>query len=85
MTDRHIIELSCEHVITQISDYIDGEVSAELRLQIEAHVRGCKHCAAVLEGTSNTLHLLADGRLFALPEGFSERLQNRLARHFAQE
>jgi anti-sigma factor RsiW len=85
LTDRHILELSCEHVITQISNYIDGEISAELRLQVEAHVRGCKHCAAVLEGMSNTLHLLADGRLFELPEGFGERLQNRLAQHLAQE
>ena len=83
MSRNDIIEISCEHVIQQISDYIDGEVTPELRARIEDHIRGCKHCTAVLDGTTNTLRLLADGRafeeLFALPQGFSERLRQRLA------
>ena len=85
MSQHDIIEISCEHVIQQISNYIDGEVTLELRARMEEHIRGCKHCAAVLDGTTNTLRLLADGRafeeLFALPPGFSERLRQRRAAH----
>jgi hypothetical protein len=83
VSDQRIVEMSCEHVILEISNYIDGEISAELRQRMEDHIRGCKHCAAVLDGTNNTLRLLADGRafdgLFKLPAGFSERLRQRLA------
>jgi len=82
LNERHIIEIGCEEVIQQISNYIDGEISPELRARMEEHIRGCKHCAAILDGTSNTLHLLADGRafdrMFELPAGFSERLRQRL-------
>ena len=85
MDEHPIIEISCEHVIQEISNYIDGEITPELRARIEEHVRGCKHCAAVLDGTTNTLRLIADGRafdgLFDLPPGFSERLRQRLAAH----
>jgi hypothetical protein len=80
---QDIIKIGCEHVIQEISNYIDGEITLELRARIEEHIQGCKHCAAVLDGTTNTLRLLADGRafghLFELPVGFSERLQVRLA------
>jgi hypothetical protein len=80
---QDIIKIGCEHVIQEISNYIDGEITLELRARMEEHIRGCKHCAAVLDGTTNTLRLLADGRafghLFELPSGFSERLQLRLA------
>ncbi len=83
MDERHIIEIGCEHVIQEISNYIDGEITPELRVRMEEHIRGCKHCAAVLDGTTNTLRLIGDGRafdgLFELPAGFSERLRQRLA------
>jgi len=80
-----MIEISCEHVILEISNYIDGEITLDLRARMEEHIRGCKHCAAVLDGTTNTLRLIADGRAFEgafdLPAGFSERLRQRLAAH----
>jgi hypothetical protein len=83
LSEQDIIEIGCEHVIQEISNYIDGEITPELRARMDEHIHGCKHCAAVLDGTSNTLRLLADGRtfgyLFDLPIGFSERLRLRLA------
>jgi anti-sigma factor RsiW len=32
----------------QLSDYLDGELSADERQAVEAHLRGCAECAAVL-------------------------------------
>jgi len=85
LDEHHIIEISCEHVIQEISNYIDGEITPELRSRIEEHIGGCRHCAAILDGATNTLRLIADGRafdgLFDLPPGFSERLRQRLAAH----
>jgi anti-sigma factor RsiW len=52
MSDQDIIEIGCEHVIREISNYIDGEITLELRARLEEHIRGCKHCAAVLDGTT---------------------------------
>ncbi len=86
MDGHNIIEISCEHVILEISNYIDGEITPELSARMEEHIRGCKHCAAVLDGTNNTLRLIADGRafdgLFELPPAFTDRLRQRLATHW---
>jgi anti-sigma factor RsiW len=71
--------VNCEHVWQEISNYLEGEVSPELRAAMEAHFRGCKRCTAVLDGTRNVVHLYADDRLIELPAGFTARWQERLA------
>jgi hypothetical protein len=71
--------VSCEQVWQEISNYLDGEVSPQLRSAIEAHLRECRHCTAILDGTRNVVHLYADDRLVELPAGFSARWQQKLA------
>lgn len=71
--------VNCEQVWQEISNYLEGEVSPELRGALEAHFRECRHCTAVLDGTKNVVHLYADDRLVELPAGFSARWQRKLA------
>jgi hypothetical protein len=71
--------VSCEQVWQEISNYLDGEVSPELKTAMEAHFRECKHCTAILDGTKNIVHLYADDRMIELPAGFSPRWQRKLA------
>jgi anti-sigma factor (TIGR02949 family) len=73
-----IIEISCVEVWKEISNYLDGEISAELRDRMETHFKACAHCTAVLEGTQDVVKLVGDGRIFQLPEGFSKRLYEKL-------
>jgi anti-sigma factor (TIGR02949 family) len=73
-----IIEISCVEVWREISNYLDGEVSAELRERLRAHFDTCHHCAAVLDGTRNVVELFGDGKTFPIPEGFSERLYKKI-------
>ena len=73
------MEISCLEVIRELSNYVDGDVQRELRAQIEAHLPACAHCTAVYDGLRNTVTLMADGRSFELPGGFSERLRAKLA------
>jgi hypothetical protein len=76
-----VIEIPCEHVWREISNYLDGEVTPELRMQMDEHFRGCRHCHAVLDGTRNVVALVGDERPFPLPEGFGERLYSKLREH----
>jgi len=71
--------VSCEHVWQEISNYLEGEISQELREAMEAHFKECKHCTAVLDGTRNVIQLYGDDRVFELPAGFDQRLRLRLA------
>jgi anti-sigma factor (TIGR02949 family) len=74
----NVIEISCLEVWREISNFLDGEVDAELRARMEAHFKGCAHCSAVLDGTRNVVKLVGDGIEYQMPAGFSKRLHDKI-------
>jgi anti-sigma factor RsiW len=72
------MKLDCRHVWEHISEYIDGNVDAQLREDIERHLEHCEICSAILDSTRNILILTADDRTFELPVEYSKRLHERL-------
>ncbi len=75
-----VVEISCEEVWREVSNYLEGEANAELRVRMDEHFKGCKHCTAVLDGTRNVVRLVGDATAFDLPAGFSDRLYQKLNR-----
>jgi anti-sigma factor RsiW len=39
-----IAGLTCADVLTALSDYVDGELTDEMRASVEQHVRACSNC-----------------------------------------
>lgn len=72
------MKIDCKHVWDYISAYIDGDVDTLLRAEIDRHLEHCEICSAVLDSTRNLVVLIADDRVFEIPNGFSERLHRRL-------
>lgn len=73
------VRISCKEVVQEISNFVDGNVPAELRARMEDHFRGCNHCTAILDGVNNVVGLVGDGKTFDVPSGFGDRLKQRLA------
>lgn len=73
------MKVNCKDVWSEISNYIDDGIEPALRRALEDHIRGCKHCAAVLEGTRNIVQLYGDQRMCEVPQGFSQRLHRKIA------
>lgn len=70
--------MNCEQVWREISNYLDGELDTEIRAAVDEHLRGCKNCAAVVDGTRNVVQLFGDERMVEIPLGFDHRLHRRL-------
>jgi Putative zinc-finger len=70
--------MQCADVWREVSNYLDGEVDARLRADLEEHFRGCRHCTAVVDGARNVIQLYGDERMLEVPLGFSQRLHRRL-------
>jgi hypothetical protein len=75
---NRITTIACRHVWREVSNFIEGDVDAELRARMEAHFKECHHCLAILDGTRNVIRLVGDGTTFELPSGFSGRLYAKL-------
>jgi hypothetical protein len=70
--------MSCEEALRELSNYIDGVVSTDLSLKLEAHFHTCESCAAMLESTRSVIQALNDDRLIDVPSGYSARLYQKL-------
>ena len=80
---RKPIEIDCEEVWRQVSNYLDDELDNQLRAVMAAHFKNCAHCSAILDGTKNVLKLVGDGKAFELPADSSRRFYTKLDRHLA--
>ena len=68
--------VTCKTIIGQLSDYLDGNVSAEMKDRIERHLRGCRRCSAVYDSTRKMLVIMGDEEVFEVPEGYGPRLHS---------
>jgi len=75
---EHFLEITCQEVWRELTNYMEGDVTAEIRERIAEHLSICSHCRAVYDGSRNVVQLLGDTRTFELPSGFSRRLYHRL-------
>jgi Putative zinc-finger len=76
--NREIL-VTCAEVRRELSNYIDDEITLELRARIEEHVSACSGCKALYDGVRNVVMLVSSTELIELPRGFSARLYRRLA------
>jgi predicted anti-sigma-YlaC factor YlaD len=70
--------VSCKTIVANLSEYLDGDASPEMRRKIEKHLRRCHRCTAVYDSTRKMLVITGDERIFEVPAGFSERLHGFL-------
>lgn len=59
--------MDCNQVLANLSDYVDGDVSAELRKALEEHLARCRRCSVVLDTTRRTLRIVLDAEPFEVP------------------
>lgn len=80
----HVLEISCAEVRRELSNYMDAEITAELRVRIEEHVNACDGCRALYDGVKNVITLVGSSGVLELPTGFSQRLYRRVTRQWLQ-
>ena len=65
----------CKYLLGSLSEYLDGELQAELCTQIEEHLKGCSDCRIVVNTLRKTIEIFEQAQPpSALPEPVRERL-----------
>ena len=70
--------MNCERVTREVSNYIDGELDASVRVEIELHLQGCEHCTVVVNQVKKTVELFCDEEPVELPGDVRTRLYDAL-------
>lgn len=69
----------CKHLLASLSDYLDGELEAELCAELELHLQACDNCRVVINTLRKTVELYQQTPIPAdLPGAVRERLFYKL-------
>jgi anti-sigma factor RsiW len=52
-----MVHQNCHHLLDGLSDYLDGEASAELCAELQQHMMGCHKCRVVVDTLHKTIKL----------------------------
>ena len=64
----------CREIFARLSEYLDGELEADLCSRLEEHMGGCPPCEAFLESLRRTVELARDLPAPTLPDDLKEEL-----------
>lgn len=70
--------MNCQAVTRELSNYIDNELDASLRAELEEHLQGCTHCTVVLSQVKHTVEVFCDAEPVDLPPDTRHRLYEAL-------
>jgi len=73
-------KLDCRAVRRKASDYIDGRLPPEARLDLQAHLRGCSACVTVFRGLVELSRLAAGTPRAPVPPDLGQRVRAALHR-----
>jgi predicted anti-sigma-YlaC factor YlaD len=64
----------CQELLSQVSDYIDGDLETVVCAELEAHLAECPDCRVVVDTLRRTILLYRCEPAAELPEGVRRRL-----------
>ena len=70
--------VKCREVISELSEYLDGELDATLAEELTRHLEHCEGCGIVVDTTRKTIEMYCNMEPAPLPEDVKERLQRAL-------
>jgi anti-sigma factor RsiW len=76
--------LNCEDVIHELSDFIDGELDAASKQELESHLKECFDCKLVVDQTKKIIEIFCDSEPVELPSEVRNRLHETLRRKLKQ-
>lgn len=71
-------KLNCQEVLDQLSEFLEEEVAAELRAEIESHLNGCRHCHLEVDTLRATIQLFRVDDPIGVPLHLSARIRAAL-------
>jgi anti-sigma factor RsiW len=70
--------LNCRGVIRELSSYLDEDLDAGARADLERHLNKCEDCRLVVDTTKKTIHIFCNSEPVPLPQDVSNRLHAAL-------
>jgi len=71
-------KITCKSFLEDLNDYLEGEVAADLRTSLEAHLAKCPNCWVVFDETRRTVQIFQNYECRELPADVRDRLMSAI-------
>lgn len=76
---------SCRKLLSELSNYLDGEAEAQVRAELEEHIGRCPDCWVIFDTTRKTIQIVQGCcEPYPLPQTLHEKLQDAIRKHYEQ-
>lgn len=78
--------LTCKTFVSELSDYFDDSVDADLKAKLEAHMAACPECYVVFDTTRKTVQIFrGHERACCIPSDVQSRLMAAMERKMSSK
>ena len=76
--------MGCRKLLSEVSNYLNGDVDAAVRQELETHAAKCPNCWVVIDTTRKTIQIFQGCEPYPIPESLQEKLHQALQKHFQE-
>jgi len=70
--------ITCEEFFAEFADYMENQVSPEVRQELELHLSQCRACHVLYDSSRKTVKIVTESDSFELPQNVSESMIERV-------
>ena len=70
--------ISCEQFMAELGNYLEGDLAADVRRQLESHLAHCRMCWVLYDSTRKTLQIVIDSGPLDLPATASKLASDKI-------
>ena len=70
--------ITCEEFFVEFGDYLENQVSPEVRKELELHVSQCRVCQVLYDSSCKTVKIVTESGSFDLPKSVSDTIIDRV-------
>jgi len=70
--------ITCEEFFTEFGDYLEDQVSPEVRQELELHLSQCRACYVLYDSTRKTVKITSESNSFELPQDIFDPIIDRV-------
>ena len=70
--------ITCEEFFGEFADYLENQVSLEVRQELELHLSQCRACHVLYDSTRKTVKIVSESNSFELPQNVFDPIIDRV-------
>lgn len=70
--------ITCDEFFAEFADYLENQVSPEVRQELELHISQCRACHVLYDSSRKTIKIVSESNSFELPQKVFDPIIDRV-------